>query len=155
MILWLSYNLLDFLEKEVKQTLPKETGGILMGYISFNDYIITHIIGPGPNAIHETNKFIPDHEYQCAEITKHFIRTIGRETYLGDWHSHPNATAYLSKQDITTLTHIAEFKEARIPNPIMLVFGTKPKKVKCWRYINKKKLEVSKIRYYNDLNTLT
>ena len=82
MYLWLSYNLLDCLDKMVQQKLPNETGGILMGYISSPDYIITHIIGPGPNAIHESNRFIPDHEYQCVEIAKHFMGTSGMEIYL-------------------------------------------------------------------------
>lgn len=42
---------------------PWETGGMLMGYVADNgDYVVTQLIGPGPNAKHSRYRFLPDNE---------------------------------------------------------------------------------------------
>ena len=148
MKVWLSKKLLRILAKEVEEKFPKETGGILVGYISNSDYVITHIIGPGPQAVHTADKFIPDHDFQCEEIAKHYKHTEGSETYLGDWHSHPNAPAYLSNQDKSTFRKIAQFKEAKISKPIMMILGTEPQEIKCWRYVHRYRFQIQEVICY-------
>lgn len=148
MNIWLTQELISLLYEEIESQAPKETGGVLMGLISSKDYVISHIIGPGPNAIHEKYRFIPDHDYQCDKIEKHFRSTSGKEIYLGDWHSHPNASSYLSEQDKITLKDIADFAEAQIARPIMMVIGTEPFEIKCWKYISQRNLKLQRIKIY-------
>lgn len=104
---------------------PMETGGMLLGYISNNgDAVVTSIIGPGPNAKHSRFRFIPDNKYQQAILEIYFRTTEGRETYLGDWHTHPNGDNALSTTDMRTLARIAKEPKSGIPNPFMVVLSS-------------------------------
>jgi integrative and conjugative element protein (TIGR02256 family) len=104
---------------------PMETGGMLLGYISDNgDAVVTRTIGPGPNAKHGRFRFIPDNNYQQATLGTYFRSTEGRETYLGDWHTHPNGDNALSTTDMRTLARIAKEPKSRIPNPFMVVLSS-------------------------------
>ena len=104
---------------------PMETGGMLLGYISNNgDAIVTRIIGPGPNAKHSRFRFVPDNNYQQATLETYFRSTEGRETYLGDWHTHPNGDNALSTTDMRTLARIAKEPKSGIPNPFMAVLSS-------------------------------
>ena len=95
---------------------------------------ITGQIGPGPKALHELTSFVPDYDYQEREIAKRFRSTDGRETYLGDWHTHPGGASYLSKRDCATLSRIADYDEARAPEPLMLLLSDgDPWRVAVWR----------------------
>jgi len=110
---------------ECDRAALEETGGVLMGYRAHNsaERVATHVIGPGPNAIHEEFRFVPDHDYQLAEITRLYETSGRRLEYLGDWHSHPNAEGYLSDKDLETLNRIARSRTARVENPVMLVMA--------------------------------
>lgn len=56
-----------FISSEVRELMvslgrsfaPLETGGILVGYRSHTAIAVTHIIGPGPGATHESTAFEP------------------------------------------------------------------------------------------------
>lgn len=102
---------------------PLETGGVLMGYWNERAAVVTALIAPGPNAVHETHNFEPDHEWQLNEIARRFDASDGRETYLGDWHTHPNApTGRLSSTDRGVLRTIIDKPLAYTPRPIMMIF---------------------------------
>ena len=107
--------------REAIQCLPKESGGILMGYWTkpLELVAITHIIGPGPNAEHYENRFVPDCEWQEEQIREVYEITSRRSAYLGDWHSHPNGEKWLSFKDKNTLRKISKYIPARSPNPLM------------------------------------
>jgi integrative and conjugative element protein (TIGR02256 family) len=112
----------DALTREAARAYPYETGGVLMGYQGENDtVVITTIIGPGLNARHAHQAFVPDHEYHANEVAKIYSASGGRWTYLGDWHSHPGGSAHLSWRDRSTLRRIARSSDARVPHPLMLV----------------------------------
>lgn len=105
-------------------SFPLETGGMLLGYVADNrDVVVTAIIGPGPKAIHRRYGFVPDAEYQQAELSAHHLITNGRETYLGDWHTHPRGSTTLSPVDKRTLTRIARTPSSGIAEPIMAILG--------------------------------
>jgi integrative and conjugative element protein (TIGR02256 family) len=110
---------------ECERRAPTETGGVLMGYRAdgSDETVATHVIGPGPNAIHEKFRFVPDHDYQLAEIARLYESSGRRLEYLGDWHSHPDAEGYLSGTDLETLARIARSRTARVEKPVMLVMG--------------------------------
>lgn len=103
---------------------PFETGGMLLGYEAGNgEAVVTYLIGPGPKAKHSRFSFNPDSEYQQAELETHFHKTNGRETYLGDWHTHPHSNNTLSWVDKKTLTRIARVPESGTQNPLMAILG--------------------------------
>jgi integrative and conjugative element protein (TIGR02256 family) len=141
-IAWISAEVFTGLEAEASRMYPLETGGVLMGYCAqHSDIVITAAIGPGPAARHEESAFIADHEYQLDAIRKHYYRHNRRETYLGDWHTHPNAAGYLSSLDLRTLRRIAKTRSARVPQPMMLICAGRPGDwtSTCWRLVKKKR----------------
>lgn len=103
---------------------PYETGGMLLGYEADNgEAVVTAIIGPGPKAKHRRFRFAPDTYYQQEALEAHFTRTDGRETYLGDWHTHPIGRAAPSLLDKRTLARIARTPSSRTTNPVMLILA--------------------------------
>lgn len=103
---------------------PLETGGMLLGYRpEAGDVVATAIIGPGPKARHRRLRFAPDHAYQQDMLEAHFWRTDGTETYLGDWHTHPNGAAALSWLDKRVLARIARTSSSDTPEPVMVVLA--------------------------------
>lgn len=138
-LIWIAEEVLRDIIEAADDAYPQETGGVFMGYRSIAPCatVITESLGPGPNARHENAAFQPDYEFQEAEIARHYERCGRRETYLGDWHSHPGATTgRLSFKDRVTLRRIAVHEGSRIRTPIMgVVFGRREdRKMAIWRY---------------------
>jgi len=134
---WISNASADMLFAEADRTFPLETGGILMGYPTGNEIIISEIIGPGPQAIHCAHSFTPDYEYQEAEVARLYATSYRKWTYLGDWHTHPRQKfPDLSAKDIQTLQRIAGSKKARVATPIMLLSSGQPTawKLNIWQW---------------------
>lgn len=123
--LWVSREAIASIVAECDRAAPAETGGVLLGYLpeGSGERVATHVVGPGPNAIHEEDRFVPDHEYQLAEIARLYEASGRRLEYLGDWHSHPSAEGYLSDKDLRTLDRIAKSRTARVDSPVMLVMA--------------------------------
>lgn len=111
---------------ESERWSPKETGGVLMGYWSDRDVVLTDIIGPGPKAVHRRYSFTPDSKWQENEIARIYEESGRVITYLGDWHSHPYGTQELSIKDLVTLLRVAIHKPARAPKPIMGILHNNP-----------------------------
>ena len=107
---------------------PKESGGVLLGYwANFpNEAVVTNVVGPGPLALHERFRFTPDYEFHYHEIDRLYSTSLRTIQYLGDWHSHPGGTERLSDLDKVTLARIACYKDARAPQPVMLVVSPGP-----------------------------
>jgi len=134
-VAWLSSTALGEIVAESRRIDPNETGGVLLGYwtSSEDSPVITHSIGPGPNAIHRPVRFIPDAKYHQIQVTEHFSGTNQLETYLGDWHSHPRGGPSLSWLDRITLARIALDPRARVPKPIMAICWGPPWRIHIWR----------------------
>ena len=125
---WIATSVLDALSSEATVAAPLETGGVLLGYWSESPVapVITHRIGPGPSAVHETHRFVPDHRFQELEVARLYRESSGQLQYLGDWHTHPNNAGYLSRKDRRTLRRIARSPEARATRPLMLILAYGP-----------------------------
>lgn len=122
MLAWVERSVFQTMSELATHCQPYETGGCLLGYWvkPLEEVVICDIIGPGPNAYHSKNKFVPDDEWQSSEIAKVYTDSGFLVSYLGDWHSHPGyASADLSWRDRKTLRRIATYSPARIPHPIM------------------------------------
>src|SRR5690349_1056527 len=138
LIAWLSKGTLSQMIGEADRAYPKETGGVLLGYwaVPFSELVVTGAIGPGPRAVHCKDSFLPDHEYQADQIARWYHATGRLHTYLGDWHTHPNSTAQLSRTDRRTLRTIATETAARSPVPVMAILAdTSPWTLRIWRGI--------------------
>ena len=130
---WILPTALDDIVAEAIRMAPDETGGLLMGYgDAENGFVVTATVGPGPDAVHAPYRFVPDHAYQEREVARHYRASGRTETYLGDWHSHPTAGAYLSPRDRKTLRSIARDPDARAPTPLMMVVAGKPEGLGLW-----------------------
>ena len=91
--------------------------------IAHPEVVITSLIGPGPEADHGQHYFEPDQKWQLTEIAAHYERSGRRETYLGDWHSHPGAaTGRVSYTDRRVLRRIINTPQARAETPLMAIF---------------------------------
>ena len=126
---------------------PNEAGGALMGQVNGDGsgIVVTHLIGPGPQAIHNQTSFIPDYAYQEAEIGRLYNESERTLAYLGDWHSHPNGPAALSATDRRALMNIASFPEARISSPIMILLSGRSGRwrTNAWQLIKNRLREAS------------
>jgi integrative and conjugative element protein (TIGR02256 family) len=96
---------------------PLETGGVMLGWHDGDDRIVARVIGPGPRATHGRHAFAPDYAWQLEQIGKAFSATVGDLDYLGDWHTHPDMPAVMSKEDHMTLGRIGK----RVPRAAMLI----------------------------------
>lgn len=139
LLAWVKSPVLDGVFVEASRLYPKETGGVFMGYWSRQQdaVVITKLIGPGPGALHRRTKFRPDVEFQQQMIAEHYLASGRRETYLGDWHTHPDAiTGRLSIKDRFTLQGISKDEAARAPEPLMGIVHKEPssRAITLWKY---------------------
>lgn len=112
---------------------PYETGGVLLGYLAEDAAVVADMVGPGPDALHGPNGFVPDAEFQEVEIARRYGASGRIVTYMGDWHSHPRGLGRVSRLDLRTLHAIAREPAARVPAPIMLiVFDGDPWRLAAW-----------------------
>ena len=131
---FLTHAVVEAMVREAADRAPDETGGVLLGVSSDSGVWVQSVIGPGRNAIHRRTSFVPDAEFQRLQIGEAYTAAGRRLEYLGDWHSHPQTAAYLSKIDVKTLRGIAKHKEARQPRPVMaIVAGGDPWRLAVWR----------------------
>lgn len=120
---WLPSQLASEMLDSASFRAPAETGGILMGYwtAAGGDVVVTDLVGPGQRAVHERNRFVPDHKDQQQGIEAIYEGSGRITTYLGDWHSHPSESAFLSPDDRRTLIRIARTPSARALRPMMVI----------------------------------
>ena len=149
--LWIPRRQLEQMETLASEKYPLETGGVLIGYtggLAGTEVVIVAVTGPGPNAQHTETSFEPDHEYQAQKIARIYRASKGVNTYLGDWHSHPNSPADLSRRDKKTLKHIAGHAPARMARPVMAILGDdSPWALKVWRLFPGRVLALRRPKY--------
>jgi integrative and conjugative element protein (TIGR02256 family) len=145
--LWLPRHVGDDIRQQARQLAPRETGGILLGYVApassaaAFDVVVVDAIGPGPRAEHDERWFVPDHEWQVAELEERYQQSGRVAGYVGDWHSHPDGTALPSRQDLRTMRSIARHAPARLDHPMMLIVSTRqrgeagPSELRGWRWL--------------------
>jgi integrative and conjugative element protein (TIGR02256 family) len=145
--IWLDRKQLKKIVNEVLEYFPYETGGTLAGYIGDNgEKVITQITASGPKAQHHLHSYVPDYKFDEEQIAKIYRKSKRIEIYLGDWHSHPGSTSYMSIRDKDTLERIAKFDKARIDTPVMLILGTTSLEIKGWEF-RKTFLELSVVLF--------
>lgn len=101
---------------------PMETGGLLLGRADDDLMVVTHVVGPGPQALHQRHRFEPDTDWQANGVARIWAAHPGTE-YLGDWHTHPGGKPRPSTLDRETLEEIAAYPAARQSRPAMLILA--------------------------------
>lgn len=109
-----------------EERLPKETGGVLIGYVDHDRKILFVMLAlPSPPDSEEW----PCHYIRgCEKLRKRVEevreRTVENLVYVGEWHSHPNGAATLrSADDLKVFAWIAEHTLAEGAPPVMLIAG--------------------------------
>ena len=121
--LWLKTSHYNEIIQDIERWGELETGGVFMGYQAPEAFVVTDIVGCGPNSKHRKHSFMPDQNYQLEEISKVYFDSNKNILYLGDWHSHPCSSPTMSHKDKKTLTKIATDSASMNKNPIMTIFG--------------------------------
>ena len=122
---WVHEAVVTGIRDDVNRYYPLESGGVLLGYLSSADAVITGFADGGPCAIRNRNSFIPDQQYHIDSVARVYQASGYQTIYLGDWHSHPDGPLALSWRDRRTLRRIATYGEARIPTPLVMIIGGK------------------------------
>lgn len=131
--LWIEAQALCELNAEACRAFPQETGGVLVGYVADGQQpVVVAVIGPGPAAVHQRNRFQPDHQWQCEQLDDLYERSSGRLVYLGDWHTHPDGSPQMSWLDRRTIRAIARHSPAQCAQPLMLIGGGSPEHWLWW-----------------------
>ncbi len=81
----------DVIQQDSQMQYTLETGRILIGRIEGERVIVTHGVGPGPNAIHQPAMFLRDGAYAQQQLDKYVALSDDIDDYIGEWHSHPIA----------------------------------------------------------------
>jgi hypothetical protein len=73
------------------EMLPRETGGILVGYhdLSTNDVFIVDALSAPPDSKHSEGHFERGVEGMPERLREIHDRTANIVSYIGEWHSHP------------------------------------------------------------------
>jgi integrative and conjugative element protein (TIGR02256 family) len=122
--LWIAESVLTAMRQLAARYDPLETGGMILGYQAENrEVVVSAMIGPGPRARHRRFRFRPDYDYQQTSLDAHHRKTQGRDTYLGDWHTHPSGACALSWLDKRVLARIASTASSGTMHPIMVVLA--------------------------------
>ena len=122
-VLWLPETLLQTILAETLAFAPYETGGMLLGYVNGSHRVVTALIEAGPEAKHSRDRMLPDNAYQQAKLRSHFEETGGRESFLGEWHSHPASAPLMSWTDRRTLSRVSVDSKHLPAIPVMMIVG--------------------------------
>lgn len=121
---WIERSALQLMVDDGSRWAPEETGGILVGYWAGDEEtVVTAAIDAGPNSTHHAGGFLPDADYQAAQIAKLYEQSGRYHGYLGDWHTHPLGGLSLSRTDRGTMRRIARHADARCPRPLMMLLA--------------------------------
>ena len=120
---WISDVAIKTIVTESSKWHPEEAGGLLLGYVRETEWVVLSATTAGSGARHCRLSYVPDQDYDASLIADEFKASLGVVRYLGDWHSHPDGIARLSRKDKSTLKRIAKFPDAQIKTPLMLICG--------------------------------
>jgi integrative and conjugative element protein (TIGR02256 family) len=125
-IVWLPRALVDRMVVDAVRYGKRETGGMLVGYEGSErsgEVVVTELIDAGPRAKRGECDFHPDGRWQRGELARVYQESGRRETFLGDWHSHPHGLPLPSETDVETAARTAANQRARAPRPLTIILG--------------------------------
>jgi hypothetical protein len=122
------YQLIELMAKKAIHHYPNEYGGFLLGYYS-DDFTKLYIkdfllVDKYTNSPVEFRREL--------NIKIHNFEKIFQETglyYIGEWHSHPNASAWYSLTDLRAMKNIVSCHTVQIHNPVLLILSISSNKL--------------------------
>lgn len=110
--------------------LPKETGGILLGFVDFKDSItyIVDIIPSPPDSKEYPTAYYRGISGVHEKLENIYKYTHGNIYYLGEWHSHPSGCSLrMSDDDKKLFTWIEDHLSSKGYPPLMIIVGDNSK----------------------------
>ena len=104
------YQLIELMAKKAIHHYPNEYGGFLLGYYS-DDF---------------TKLYIKD--FLLVDNFEKIFQETGLY-YIGEWHSHPNASAWYSLTDLRAMKNIVSCHTVQIHNPVLLILSISSNKL--------------------------
>ena len=111
----------NILIREIEKSKGLETGGVLCGNYNSDTIMVESASGPGQNAVRSFSEFIMDKIYMDSFLDEQYSKSIGKNIYVGEWHSHPEVFPFPSEQDIISI--IERTYEWEYGEIIFLIFG--------------------------------
>lgn len=108
------------------ESLPDETGGIILGYFDLKSNIVyvVDVLAAPEDSQGDPSGFSRGNEGLLDKVKIVEDRTAGIVTYLGEWHSHPSGAAALpSVPDLFLIGHLAKKLQADGFPALMLIVG--------------------------------
>lgn len=96
-----------------------ETGGLLLGHIETDRVVVHFAGGPGPVALREPSRFQRDLGH--AQVLAEAAWKLNRSIWLGEWHTHPNASAAPSATDMQTYQQHLTDPDLTLPSFLSLI----------------------------------
>lgn len=106
--------------------LPRETGGVIVGYIDHqtNTIYVVDVMPAPPDSIEEKTHFIRGKEGVEAALEEVGRRTMKAVRYIGEWHSHPpRVSASPSGDDLLLGVHMATALSSDGDPALMIIVG--------------------------------
>jgi integrative and conjugative element protein (TIGR02256 family) len=128
----ISRTLERFAMAESEARAPDETGGILIGRIRDDTLVLTHVTGPGPNAIHRPTLFMRDGHHAQRALEDAAGKSGGAENYVGEWHSHPFPQGP-STQDVESMERIGRKPSYACAHPVLLLCRRERARRRAWK----------------------
>ncbi|SEB02462.1 Mov34/MPN/PAD-1 family protein [Pedobacter hartonius] len=119
----ISGHLVDRIREAGLAHYPNEFGGILVGEYSKDKQTVkvSETILP---LTYKSSKVSFDRGIDgLKESLLDFYNAVPSRIYVGEWHTHPNASPMPSWTDILAMRQIVAYEMVNINNPIMLILG--------------------------------
>jgi integrative and conjugative element protein (TIGR02256 family) len=108
------------------KALPKESGGVLLGYtdqMTVRTYVVD-ALSPPPDSYHSREEFRRGVQGLAARVKEAAERTANIVGYIGEWHSHPQGVkADPSHTDLFQLVELAMILRQDGAQALMLIVG--------------------------------
>lgn len=113
-----SANVLEHFEKHQQlRWWQREAGGQLFARLTLPDILVEEVTGPRPSDWRTRYSYRPSRNAEQREIISRHARGLH---FIGDWHTHPEATPTPSRQDMHSMQELVT-KSAHVFNGFMLV----------------------------------
>jgi integrative and conjugative element protein (TIGR02256 family) len=102
--------LIDKLHQLRKVALPKETGGVLLGYWdnNINALVLVDALAAPSDSVSDVDSFVRGTNGLAEAVSEANRRTAGVVGYVGEWHSHPpGVQATPSTDDLMQIAALA------------------------------------------------
>jgi integrative and conjugative element protein (TIGR02256 family) len=118
--------LLDELHNLCQQTIPNETGGIIIGFYTeaLDCAVVTAFSKPPEDSMSGRNWFYRGIKGLQSRLNQLWLQR--KQYYLGEWHFHPYGVPNPSSIDIEQMYNIASDTAYHCPEPLLVILGGDP-----------------------------